>query len=93
MNYAIKVKKRLWKSARKAEIKKNIYKQKGRQSPLSTQLEKSAQEAKFGGLKNNDQRNQIFKEASRMKSENQDIVDDKWIKDDVAIWLLMANQN
>ena len=80
--YAIKVIGRLWKSGRKAEVKKNISKQKGRRSPLSTQLGKSAQEAKFGGLKNIDQRNQIFKEASTMKSEKQDIVDDKCIKDD-----------
>ena len=28
----------------------------------------------FGDLKSNDQRNQIFKEARRMKNENQDIV-------------------
>ena len=28
----------------------------------------------FGDLKSNDQRNQIFKEARRIKNENQDIV-------------------
>ena len=28
----------------------------------------------FGDFKSNDQRNQIFKEARRMKNENQDIV-------------------
>ena len=35
----------------------------------------------FGVLKSNDQRNQIFKEARRMKNENQDIVGEKCIKD------------
>lgn len=43
------------------------------------QVGKSAQEAKVGDLKNNDQQNQIFREALRMKIENQDIVGDKWI--------------
>ena len=43
---------------------------------------KRAQEDKFGDLKSNDQRNQIFKEARRMKNENQDIVGEKCIKDD-----------
>ena len=40
-----------------------------------------AQEDKFGNLKSNDQRNQIFKEARRMKNENQDNVGEKCIKD------------
>ena len=43
---------------------------------------KRAQEDKFGDLKYNDQRNQIFKEARRMKNEYQDIVGEKCIKDD-----------
>ena len=43
---------------------------------------KRAQEDKFDDLKNNDHRNQIFKEARRMKNENQDIVGEKCTKDD-----------
>ena len=43
---------------------------------------KRAQEDKFGDLKYNDQCNQIFKEARRMKNEYQDIVGEKCIKDD-----------
>ena len=46
------------------------------------QVGKSAQEAKVGDLKSNDQQNQIFREAHRIKIENQDIVGDKWIYDD-----------
>ena len=61
------------------KIKKNISKQNGRQIHLPMQVGKSAQEAKVGDLKSNDQQNQIFREAHRMKIENQDIVGDKWI--------------
>ena len=43
---------------------------------------KRAQEDKFGDLKSNDQRNQIFKKTRRMKNENQDIVREKCIKND-----------
>ena len=60
------------KSGRKVKIKKHICKQKGRQSQLSMQL----------GKVHNDQQNQIFEEVCSMKSENQDIVGDKCIKDD-----------
>ena len=43
---------------------------------------KNAQETKFGDLRGSEQRNQIFKEARKMKRENQDIVGDKCVKDD-----------
>lgn len=44
-------------------------------------VSKSAREGIFGNLKSNDQRNQIFKEARRIKSENQVYVGDKCVKD------------
>ena len=38
---------------------------------------KSAQDAKFGNLNRVEQRNKLFREARKLKSENQDIVGDK----------------
>ena len=43
---------------------------------------KSAQEVKFRNLRSNDQRSLLFKEARRVKGENQDIVGDKCMRDD-----------
>lgn len=43
---------------------------------------KSAQEEKFGNLRNKEQQNLLFKEARKMRGENVDIVGEKCVKDD-----------
>ena len=54
VDYAIKEKTISGKSGRKVEIKKNISKQKERQSQLPTQLGKVHKKARFGDIKSND---------------------------------------
>lgn len=43
---------------------------------------KSAQEEKFGNLRNKEQQNLLFKEVRKMRGENVDIVGEKCVKDD-----------
>lgn len=69
------------KSGRKMEIKKYLQTERKAKSAVHAAT-KSVQEAKFGDAKSNDQRNQVFKEAYRMKSKNQDIVGYKYINYD-----------
>jgi len=55
---------------------------------------KGAQEEKFGDLGTTKQRNQIFKEAQKMKDENQDIVGDlNVLRMTMVTWHLMINLN
>ena len=63
-------KKRFWKEWQKGGDKEKYIKAKRKAKSAAYTARKSAQEARFGDLKSNDQRNQIFKEARRMKSEN-----------------------
>lgn len=73
---------KLWKGWQKIEDKEKHRQGKWNAKSAVQAARKKAQEAKFGDLKCNDQHNQIFKEARRMKNENQDIVEDKCIEDD-----------
>ena len=78
----IKEKRRLWKEWQKGGDKEKYLQAKRKAKFAVYAARKRAQEDKFGDLKSNDQRNRIFKEARRMKNENQDIVGEKCIKDD-----------
>ena len=77
----IKEKRQLWKEWQKAADKGKYLQAKRKAKSAVYTARKRAQEDKFGDLKSNDQRNQIIKEARRMKNENQDIVGEKCIKD------------
>ena len=77
----IKEKRRLWKEWQKSGDKEKYLQAKRKANRAVYAARKRAQEDKFGDLKRNDQRNQIFKEACRMKNENQDIVGEKCIED------------
>ena len=78
----IKEKIRLWKDWQKGGDKEKYLQAKRKAKSAVYAARKRAQEDKFGDLKSDDQRNQIFKEARRMTNENQDIVGEKCIKDD-----------
>ena len=78
----IKEKRRLWKEWQKGGDKEKYLQAKRKAKSAVYTARKRAQEDKFGDLKSNDQRNQILKEARRMKIYNQDIVGEKCIKDD-----------
>ena len=78
---AIQEKRRLWKEWQKDGDKKYLQTERKAKSAVYAAT-KSAQEVKFGDAKSNDQRNQVFKEAYRMKSKNQDIVGYKYINYD-----------
>ena len=75
---AIKEKRRLWKDWQEGGDKEQYLQAKRKAKSAIYATRKSAQEAKFGDFKSNDKKNQIFKEARMMKSENQDIVGDRW---------------
>ena len=83
VDFHIKEKRRCWKSWQKGETTKEPYLEAKRRAKSAVYTaRKSAQEAKFGDLRSSEQRNKIFKEARKMKNENQDIVGDKCVKND-----------
>ena len=75
-------KRKLWKEWQKGGSKEPyvLAKRKGKQAVYLAR--KAAQDAKFNDLSLNDQKNQLFKQARKMKGENQDIVGDKCVRDD-----------
>ena len=79
VNSTIKEKRQLWNKWQKGGDKEKYLLAKRKAKSAVYPARKRAQEEKFGGLKSNDQRIQIFKEACRMKNENQDIVGEKCI--------------
>lgn len=90
---AIKEKRRLWKEWQKGGEKEKYLQAKRKAKSAVHAARKSAQEAKFGDLTSNDQRNLIFKKARKMKNENQDIVGDKCVKDDNGYLAFDDNRN
>ena len=82
VDFAIKEKRRLWKEWQKGGDKEKYLRAKRTAKSTVYSARKHAQEVKYGNLRSKEQRNLIFKEARKMKDENQDIVGDKCIKDD-----------
>ena len=78
----IKEKRGLWKEWQKGRDKEKYLQAKRKAKSAVYIARKIVKEDKFGHLKSNDQRNQMFQEARRMKNKNQDIAGEKCIKDD-----------
>ena len=79
---SIQEKRKLWKEWQKGGSKEPYLQAKRRAKYAVYTARKESQAAKFGDLSGNDQRNLLFKEARKMKGENQDIVGDKCVLDD-----------
>ena len=78
----ISKKRKLWKEWQKGGSKEPYLLAKRKAKQAVYLARKAAQDAKFGDLSLNDQKNQLFKQARKMKGENQDIVGDKCVRDD-----------
>ena len=83
-----------WNDEVDSTIKGKYFQAKRKAKSAVYAARKRAQEEKFGDLKSNDLRNQIFKEARRMKMKIKILQEKNASKTMMmAIWLLMINQN
>ena len=92
---AVNEKRKFWKIWQNGGSKEDYLTAKRHAKRAVYIAKKAAQDAKFGNLDRAEQKNKLFREARKMKSENQDIVGDKCIKDDEGklAWLLLKKTN
>ena len=82
VNEAIKFKLKLWKEWKKGiKSKEEQLVAKIRAKTAVYFAQKSANDKKFGDLNSTEQRNLIFQMARKMKDDNKDIIEEKYVKD------------
>ncbi|KAI8498340.1 Kinesin-like protein kif22 [Branchiostoma belcheri] len=79
---AVKEKRKLFKEWQKGGSKEPYITAKRAAKSAIHLAKKSAQEAKFSNIVNNDEKNKIFKLARHMKQDNRDVIGEKCIKKD-----------